>query len=969
MHTVSSYLTEYTVATDFYHLAYSYDDNAFPAPYFEGSFSAGEGVPGGDWTALVTPVQVAPYGGIGLQLKLQSGALEFLAHTHPPSNIEDTFYAEFNGGPLTLRVEHEAGMLALSYSRDYLVTWTEVARFSPAEPVIEVAVVVRYDREDLPAGGLLTNVCLLQGLLTSAVEEVWLGEAGPAAVARAGREAPVVAPAVNTTSEPLVHAIVGAQFGDLDFDIGKSVRWVTWFTDNVFVLDINTGTPRYWIINWAQTFPTAKHTVTSINYFSAPAKFREEQWNQYRKAFGEPNEDEWILFIDGHEGFSVDNRSLPDDYASSPFMSFLWREIQRAQDLGESSAVFPFYVFLRSDNLTNITYPTDTGGVVPLPEQTLSVPYYLPYQGLRRLWNVAALRAPNFDWSQLDTPVAPSAGAKAQIISYGYAHWNLQDIEPPATSVEPISEENDDGWRMRQLLSRVRPIPGLPIGEWQHPGEHSVPVERPTFAPPPAWDLPVVTSTPDFQEYNVTTISGGVLHDVKRVGAAGTALDVPNDPKFRYLGAPATLAVPGIPSYANYFVQMPFKPVGASQFARFFWLVEWETDASVLEIRCKNVGVGTEFGIKVNGRWYSETLVPNTHSTNNRYVVKLVFPDARMRRIEYRGTGDVGFGGIWTNPGATVRKPPPITRKVAFIGDSITNGSNIAPAGGRGNLETYAPRLAHFLGIDEPCLMGIGGTGWVAGATNAQFGLDRLTEVLAMNPTAIYFAGSSNDSAQPLGTVQAAVAAGLARCAAVPEVYVIGSHLITHTALNAAIKTTTEAAGRVYYDYGILNPTDRTVIGTDSIHPTFEGHKRLADHLLGLIDPPVVDTGTDPAGLPGAWVAADVNNPNAYDPATGQLLPQPVAPDPSLLGIVTPLYDTVFRINMRDGVWYEDGESGNIPLKWDETLQDWVTEFDPALWNQYGLRAYSGEYVPPVAAPDTSEAYGEGAYGEGPYGQ
>ena len=48
--------------------------------------------------------------------------------------------------------------------------------------------------------------------------------------------------------------------------------------------------------------------------------------------FGDAHDDDWILFIDAHEGLSVDNRSLPDDYDFAPFKSFLWREIQRAQD-------------------------------------------------------------------------------------------------------------------------------------------------------------------------------------------------------------------------------------------------------------------------------------------------------------------------------------------------------------------------------------------------------------------------------------------------------------------------------------------------------------------------------------------------------------------------------------------------------------------------------------------------------------
>jgi len=96
--------------------------------------------------------------------------------------------------------------------------------------------------------------------------------------------------------------------------------------------------------------------------------------------------------------------------------------------------------------------------------QPISVPRYIADQGLVRLAKVSALRASLFDWTSLDQPSLPDPGVKMQIISYAYAHWNLQDIVPPATAVEPLTEANDDGYRMRLLISRVRPIGGLPVG-------------------------------------------------------------------------------------------------------------------------------------------------------------------------------------------------------------------------------------------------------------------------------------------------------------------------------------------------------------------------------------------------------------------------------------------------------------------------------------------------------------------------
>ena len=487
---MASYGIQYSYVTDSFSMTYQPVD-IFPNMQSEGQFSDGRLVPDGDWTAFVTAIGVQANSGVGLTLKLESGDLiDFVAHLQPPVNDINVFFVPYTGRPVTLQAQHSDGTLTLSYSEDQF-QWTVVAQFFPPSPVSEAGVVLRYDLELISASGSAGQARLLNGLWESAVEEVWLGE--PDVSRRRAAALFSSPPSVSTSSEPYVHTIVGAQFGDLEFDVGKSVRWTSWFVDNVFVLDVNLGTPRYWIVNWTETFPDAQHAVTGINFFALPTQFRAEQWRQYLLAFGSPDEDAWILFIDAHEGLGVDNRTLPDDYDFAPFKSFLWREIQRAQDIGETSVVLPYYVFLRSDNIVNVTYDTPANGLDPtLPPvlQALSVPYYKSYQGLRRLWKASTLRNPSFDWSQLDVPATPSAGCKLQVLSYGYAHWNLQDIEPPQTTVPPIDANNDDGWRMRKLLSRIRPIPGLPVSDTWVP-----PSGDPAGLPGP-WS-PADTNNPD----------------------------------------------------------------------------------------------------------------------------------------------------------------------------------------------------------------------------------------------------------------------------------------------------------------------------------------------------------------------------------------------------------------------------------------------------------------------------------------
>ena len=279
----------------------------------------------------------------------------------------------------------------------------------------------------------------------------------------------------QATQEAFIHGLVGAPFGDLEFDVGKSIRWTQWFVDDIYITDIKTGDPRYWIVNWTETFPQALHDVSSINYFVVPAQFRKAQFDS---ANARPDmlleDNDWILFVDASEGMSCDTRSLPDDYLTQPFRSFVYREITRAVTASKDHVVIPFFVFLGHRNIQTIEYQTMqmTSGVAEIDavQQSVGTPYYIANQGLARLWKVSALKAAGFDWTKLDQPQTPDAGVKVQLVSYAYAHWNLQDIDPPQTEVPPLDANNDDGWRMRKLISRVRPITGLPYTDpWKNP--------------------------------------------------------------------------------------------------------------------------------------------------------------------------------------------------------------------------------------------------------------------------------------------------------------------------------------------------------------------------------------------------------------------------------------------------------------------------------------------------------------------
>ena len=269
--------------------------------------------------------------------------------------------------------------------------------------------------------------------------------------------------APTITGEPKIHGIVGTYFGDNDVDVGKSVRWLHFYVDDLYIQDTNSGEQRYWVINWDASFPDAKHGVASRNFFTENAQWRKDQFLAADLAWHYDDAD-WCIFIDGSEGISFDNRSFPDDYAAAPFMSWLYREIDRATG---PSIILPFYAYVKNSDLQNVTYQawTNTGGAgdAPQPQQAVSVPWYVPNQGLRRMFLVSELRKPAFDWTQLDKFVAVADPlVKTQIISYAYAHWRPEDIPPGETTVPPLDAGNDRGWDMRCLVSMLRPVSGLP---------------------------------------------------------------------------------------------------------------------------------------------------------------------------------------------------------------------------------------------------------------------------------------------------------------------------------------------------------------------------------------------------------------------------------------------------------------------------------------------------------------------------
>jgi hypothetical protein len=456
--------------TDVWSLVYSAPD---PPP---GTLLASKAISAGDATVIATAESIPSSGTYGLRLRNGSETVRLYLGEYLSNEPAMSIAVDLPVAPLSLALVYtNATKLVTGYYSQDQTVWTALEHTvtMSAAPTFGDLFFEQFNTA-ASASVSFSSFRVLPGTTSlpyPSTSEYFL----PIGTAPAAQP-----PALTSTQEAVIHALVGAQFGDLEFDIGKSVRWTQWFADDVFITDVNYGDPRFWIVDWTKSFPYVNYkTNTGRSYFDDPVGFRKRQFADAEQ-FAYDNADalvfdnnDWVLWVDAHEGLSVDNTPpLPPDYDFDLFRSFVAREIRTAIEAGKSIITLPFFAFVRHADLQNVEYdwrPNQPAGG-PKAVAACAVPYYIPAQGLVRLVKVSALRSPSFDWSTIDQPSAATAGVRIQVVSYGYAHWNLQDIVPPATGVPTLTADNDLGWKQRNLLSKVRPITGLPFGTtWQFP--------------------------------------------------------------------------------------------------------------------------------------------------------------------------------------------------------------------------------------------------------------------------------------------------------------------------------------------------------------------------------------------------------------------------------------------------------------------------------------------------------------------
>ena len=321
---------------------------------------------------------------------------------------------------------------------------------------------------------------------------------------------------------PVVHGIMSSYFGDYEYDVGKSMRWFQHFCDDEYVLDMNGGPrTRNLMVAWAESFPGVKFSYnTAFPFFSSVTKAAEWRQLSYEraKAAWDYQADDWVLFVDVSEGLCVDdsvaaagfNPPVPEDDADpesltppqeigaiNEFKTYVEYEISQAQgvDPDVDTIFLPTWIYLGETAPYEVQITIDSVIAAQIAEAELAGGYgglidgfttgelerlntsknetsqseYALAGYLPRLFKVSKLDTfLAADWQLLDawddaTALGMHQAAPEEvcsIISYAYAQWS-EDPTKMTWDRLPETEDSDRGWYTRNLISNIRPVPGL----------------------------------------------------------------------------------------------------------------------------------------------------------------------------------------------------------------------------------------------------------------------------------------------------------------------------------------------------------------------------------------------------------------------------------------------------------------------------------------------------------------------------
>lgn len=198
---------------------------------------------------------------------------------------------------------------------------------------------------------------------------------------------------------------------------------------------------------------------------------------------------------------------------------------------------------------------------------------------------------------------------------------------------------------------------------------------------------------------------------------------------------------------------------------------------AISAIEVSNVG---SYSVSTTTFTQGATTGAGTGATFNAPVWAAQFTQRKMRRIEliWHGSGQKIFGINVDSQSTVLPYPVPTAQpKIAFIGDSITNGTYLDYAGAHMGLS-----IAQRLGLaDRAEINAVGGTGWATVNTSVSpngpmwSDAQRVADFIALNADIYVWWGSQNDASAGSSVVTAAVQSVLRQVsAAVPRAIHIG---------------------------------------------------------------------------------------------------------------------------------------------------------------------------------------------------
>jgi len=177
---------------------------------------------------------------------------------------------------------------------------------------------------------------------------------------------------------------------------------------------------------------------------------------------------------------------------------------------------------------------------------------------------------------------------------------------------------------------------------------------------------------------------------------------------------------------------------------------------------------------------------------------------------------------------------------MAVLGDSIASGS---PEGGNG-VKGWPAIVAQTLGLTL-FNRGQPGTGYtISFAQGGRPYPARVDEIIRNNPAVVIVEGSRNDlDAEATKTAATDVLGKLRRGLPQARILVIGPIYSSETnvgttPVNDAVKAAAASAGLTYVDTvkaGWFTGAAHSLIGSDGVHPTDEGHRYLAELIAPFV--------------------------------------------------------------------------------------------------------------------------------------